>query len=116
MNKEQKRLLIELLQDYYDGGDSSVFDFYIPWTPDREAEIARIQMDDECHFDTAINREKPHMNPEWIVIQGIDTVVRYFIKVLKEEIKDETNRKDGTGIVRVDMPVGDPNRISTDRL
>ena len=56
------------------------------------------------------------MNPEWIVIQGIDTVVRYFIKVLKEEIKDETNQKDGTGIVRTDMPIGDPDRIGTDRL
>jgi len=116
MNKEAKRILIEILQDYYDGGDSSVFDFYIPWTPEREAEVGRIQMDDECHFDIVINREKPHMNPEWIVIRGIDTAVRYFIKVLKEEIKDEINSKDGTGIVRVDMPVGDPNRIGTERL
>jgi len=116
MNKEAKRILIEILQDYYDGGDSSIFNFYVPWTPEREEFLRSIKSDTECDFELVIEREQSHMNPESIIIQGIDTVVRYFIKVLKKEIKDEINSKDGTGVLRVDMPVGDPNRIGTERL
>ena len=116
MNREAKTILIEILQDYYDGGDSSIFNFYVPWTPEREEFLRSIKSDTECDFELVIKREQPHMNPESIIIQGIDIVVRYFIKVLKQEIKDEINQKNGTGIVRVNLPVGDPDRLGTDRL
>ena len=116
MNREAKKLLIEILQDYYEGGDSSVFDFYVSWTPDREEFLRSIKSDRDCDFEIVTKKEKPYMNPEWLIIRGIDTVTRYLIGILKQEIKDEINQENGTGIVRTDMPIGDPNRIGTDRL
>lgn len=114
MTDIELRLIKYVLEAFDDGYTADTFRWETRWSPVMETLLRNAG---ESHdFKVEAEREKEWMNPEYIVIHPFGSLVTWAIDKLGEGELNEINRKTGTGPVRVDMPVGDPDRIGTDRL
>jgi hypothetical protein len=114
MTDTELRLIRYVLIAFDDGYTVDSFRWETLWYPAMEALLRNAG---ESHgFKVEAKREKEWMNPECIVVHPFGGLVTWAIEKLSEGEKNEINRKTGTGPVRIDMHIGDPDRIGTERL
>lgn len=114
MSDKELLLIRYILTSFNQGYTSDTFRWEISWSPVMEKLLR--EAGEQYNFTVTAEREKEWMNPDYIVIYPFSSLVDWAINRLKEGELNEINRKTGTGILRVDMPIGDPNRIGTERL